>query len=265
MIWKSGSRKIRLPSSPTSRFFARCRHWGAGKPTDSVERLQIALPYELAVNGLNFNHYYLGGLHSAYVRGEAFLAAHRYAEAAAEFQKILDHRGIVGAGSHRRTGARAIGQSVRVVGRHGQGEGCLPGFPDALERRRLRHPDPRASQGGVRQAVSIESLVPGRSFPCPFQRSGQPDSKTRQFPKPFPRRQVAALLPKGSPGPEQRMDESSKTPKPIVSEISELARDGLILWRLTSGNLDRGASCSRRRPASSWWLKTIPKGLSRRA
>jgi tetratricopeptide (TPR) repeat protein len=67
-----------------------------GKPTDSVQRLQIALPYELAVNGLNFNHFYLGGLHSAYVRGEALLAVHRYAEAAAEFQKILDHRGFVG-------------------------------------------------------------------------------------------------------------------------------------------------------------------------
>jgi len=67
------------------------------KATDSIEQLQIALPYELAVNGLNFNHFYLGGLHSAYVRGEAFVAAHRYAEAVAEFQKILDHRGIVGA------------------------------------------------------------------------------------------------------------------------------------------------------------------------
>ena len=31
-----------------------------------------------------------------YVRGEAFIAAHRYPEAAAEFQKILDHRGLVG-------------------------------------------------------------------------------------------------------------------------------------------------------------------------
>ena len=61
-----------------------------------MEQLQIALRYELAVNGLNFNHFYLGGLHSAYVRGEALVAAHRYAEAAAEFQKILDHRGIVG-------------------------------------------------------------------------------------------------------------------------------------------------------------------------
>ena len=68
-----------------------------GKPADSVEQLQMSLSYELAVNGLNFNHFYLGGLHSAYVRGEALVAVHRYAEAAAEFQKILDHRGIVGA------------------------------------------------------------------------------------------------------------------------------------------------------------------------
>jgi eukaryotic-like serine/threonine-protein kinase len=67
-----------------------------GKPADSVERLQIALRYELAVTGLNFNHFYLGGLHSAYVRGEALVATRRYSEAAAEFQKILDHRGLVG-------------------------------------------------------------------------------------------------------------------------------------------------------------------------
>jgi tetratricopeptide (TPR) repeat protein len=69
---------------------------GRGKSAESVEHLQIALRYELAGNGLNFNHYYLGGLHSAYVRGEALIAEHQYADAAAEFQKILDHRGIVG-------------------------------------------------------------------------------------------------------------------------------------------------------------------------
>ena len=67
-----------------------------GQPAEGVEQLQTALHYELAVNGLNAQ-FYLGGLHSAYVRGEAFVAAHQYAEAAAEFQKILDHRGIVGA------------------------------------------------------------------------------------------------------------------------------------------------------------------------
>ncbi len=67
-----------------------------GQATKSVEQLQAALHYEGAANGLNVGMY-LGGLHSAYVRAEAFVALHQYAEAAAEFQKILDHRGIVGA------------------------------------------------------------------------------------------------------------------------------------------------------------------------
>ncbi len=34
-------------------------------------------------------------LYPVYVRGEAYLAAHQGSEAAAEFQKILDHRGVV--------------------------------------------------------------------------------------------------------------------------------------------------------------------------
>ena len=79
---------------PVLRALAALRQ---GKPAGSLERLQTALQYELAVNGLNFNNYYLGGLHSAYVRGEALVATNHYAEAVAEFQKILDHRGIVGA------------------------------------------------------------------------------------------------------------------------------------------------------------------------
>jgi hypothetical protein len=68
---------------------------GRGKPAEALERLEIALRYELASNGIDFN-FYLGGLHSAYVRGESLTSAHRYAEAAAEFQKILDHPGVVG-------------------------------------------------------------------------------------------------------------------------------------------------------------------------
>jgi hypothetical protein len=34
-------------------------------------------------------------LYPAYVRGLAYLAAHKGSEAASEFQKILDHRGVV--------------------------------------------------------------------------------------------------------------------------------------------------------------------------
>ena len=78
---------------PVLRALAALEH---AQPTDSVERLQPALRYELAANGLNFSHFYLGGLHSAYVRGRALLAGRRYAEAVAEFQKILERRGIVG-------------------------------------------------------------------------------------------------------------------------------------------------------------------------
>jgi serine/threonine protein kinase/tetratricopeptide (TPR) repeat protein len=67
-----------------------------GKPVESVELLQTALRYELAVTGLNFPQFYLGGLYSAYVRGDALMSLQRPVEAAAEFQKILDHRGLVG-------------------------------------------------------------------------------------------------------------------------------------------------------------------------
>ena len=62
-----------------------------GDPSQAIEILQISAPYELGVSRLLF-----GALYPIYVRGEAHLAAHQGAEAAAEFQKILDHRGIVG-------------------------------------------------------------------------------------------------------------------------------------------------------------------------
>jgi eukaryotic-like serine/threonine-protein kinase len=64
------------------------------KPSNAIEALQIAVPYELAIPGIAFFGFF-GSLYPIYVRGEAYLAAHRGAEAAAEFQKILDHRGIV--------------------------------------------------------------------------------------------------------------------------------------------------------------------------
>jgi serine/threonine protein kinase/tetratricopeptide (TPR) repeat protein len=56
----------------------------------AIEALQAALPYELGTGA---------SLYPAYVRGEAYLGAHKGKEAAAEFQKILDHRGIVGTDS----------------------------------------------------------------------------------------------------------------------------------------------------------------------
>ena len=62
-------------------------------PSDAIEVLQIALPFDLATPGTAF--FFFGGLYPAYVRGAAYLAVRQGAKAAAEFQKILDHRGIV--------------------------------------------------------------------------------------------------------------------------------------------------------------------------
>ena len=49
-------------------------------------------PYELGAPGSSVVS---AGLNPVYVRGEAYLAAYQGSEAAAEFQKILDHRGVV--------------------------------------------------------------------------------------------------------------------------------------------------------------------------
>jgi eukaryotic-like serine/threonine-protein kinase len=62
-------------------------------PGKAIAELQAARPYDLALPGTAFFGHY-GGLYPVYVRGEAYLAAHQGAEAAAEFQKILDNRNI---------------------------------------------------------------------------------------------------------------------------------------------------------------------------
>jgi len=55
-------------------------------PSRAIETLQAATPYELSDSG---------ALYPVYVLGEAYLAAHQGADAAAQFQKILDQGGIV--------------------------------------------------------------------------------------------------------------------------------------------------------------------------
>ena len=60
----------------------------------AIQSLQPASRFDLALSGLGFYGSY-GALHPIYVRGLAYLAAQQPGEAAAEFQRILDHRGIV--------------------------------------------------------------------------------------------------------------------------------------------------------------------------
>jgi len=64
-----------------------------GNASEALESLKAAAPYELGQ--MTAFAYPWTALYPVYVRGEAYLAAHQGIEAAAEFQKILDHRGIV--------------------------------------------------------------------------------------------------------------------------------------------------------------------------
>jgi hypothetical protein len=63
----------------------------SGSATKAVEALAPAAPYELGTlaQALSF------ALYPVYLRGEAYLAAHQGSAAAVEFQKILDHPGVV--------------------------------------------------------------------------------------------------------------------------------------------------------------------------
>jgi hypothetical protein len=73
-------------------------------PSRAIEILQATVPYELSDSG---------ALYPVYVRGQAYLAAHKGNEAAAEFQKIHDHPGIVvnaPIGALARPGLRPVGR-----------------------------------------------------------------------------------------------------------------------------------------------------------
>jgi tetratricopeptide (TPR) repeat protein len=57
-----------------------------GNADKAIEILQTTTPYEFGA---------AGPMYPAYLRGEAFLALQRGKEASAEFQKVVDHRGVV--------------------------------------------------------------------------------------------------------------------------------------------------------------------------
>jgi hypothetical protein len=61
-----------------------------GHPAESLELLRTAAPYDLAISSS-----FPVCMFPAYIRGQAGLAAQQGAAAAGEFQRILDHPGIV--------------------------------------------------------------------------------------------------------------------------------------------------------------------------
>ena len=61
-------------------------------PAHAIDLLQTPAPMELAPTFSSLNN---SCLYPIYIRGEAYLAQKQGSAAAAEFQKILDHRGLV--------------------------------------------------------------------------------------------------------------------------------------------------------------------------
>ena len=107
-----------------------------GAPAKALEILQIAAQYELGVPASSSVGLF-GALYPLYVRGEAYLALHRGEEAALEFQKILDHRGIVGVDP---IGALARLQLSRALALSGDRGRAIAQYQDFLTL--WKHADP---------------------------------------------------------------------------------------------------------------------------
>jgi DNA-binding winged helix-turn-helix (wHTH) protein/predicted Zn-dependent protease len=89
----------RFPEDTSVRFsYLPTLHAGLalnhGDVSKAIDLLQVAVPHELGAPRSSI-HALFGALYPVYVRGQAYLALHQGAEAATEFQKLLDHRGIV--------------------------------------------------------------------------------------------------------------------------------------------------------------------------
>lgn len=100
-----------------------------GDVLHALELLGKAGPYDLGMprSALHAN---FGAMYPIYIRGEAYLAAHRAADAAIEFQKILDHPGVtttdpIGALAHLQ-----LGRSYALSGDRGKAKSSYEKFFD---------------------------------------------------------------------------------------------------------------------------------------
>jgi tetratricopeptide (TPR) repeat protein len=95
--------------------------------SDAIEHLKTALPYDFALPGTVFFAKF-GGLYPAYVRGAAYLAAGHGQEAAAEFQKVLNHRGIVLADPIGALAQLQLGRAYVVAGDNAKAKSAYQDF-----------------------------------------------------------------------------------------------------------------------------------------
>jgi DNA-binding winged helix-turn-helix (wHTH) protein/tetratricopeptide (TPR) repeat protein len=94
-----------------------------GDAARAIEELQITIPYQTGVPRL-----LIGAMYPVYVRGEALLAEGRGAEAAEEFQNILDHRGVVASDPVGAMARLELGRAYRLSGDNAKAKAAYEDF-----------------------------------------------------------------------------------------------------------------------------------------
>jgi tetratricopeptide (TPR) repeat protein len=139
---------VRFTYLPILRALLDLNHRNSGA---AIEQLQVAAPYDLAIPGSWFA--FFGNLYAPYVRGQAYLSGHRYSEAVREFQKILDHPGIVFADPVR---AVALLQVGRALGSAGDGMKAKAAYKDFLTLWKDADPDIRLLKQARREYMDLK-------------------------------------------------------------------------------------------------------------
>jgi tetratricopeptide (TPR) repeat protein len=103
-----------------------------GKSVDAVKHLEKAFPYDLLCCGSLTQ----STMYPAFVRGEAHLKAGRGQQAAAEYQEILSHRGLMVSHHHAALAHLGLGSAYAMQGDRAKAKGRLSGLSHPLERRR---------------------------------------------------------------------------------------------------------------------------------
>ena len=116
---------VRFTYGPALRALAAVAR---NEPTRAIELLQANVPYERAIPPTAFN-FFFGSLYPVYVRAQAYAANGQHQQAVAEFQKILDHRGLMMGDP---AGARALLDKARSLARAGDQMGARVAYQEFL-------------------------------------------------------------------------------------------------------------------------------------
>jgi hypothetical protein len=163
---------VRFNYLPTLRALAALK---TNDPARAIEVLQPAATYEFAQPGISF--YGVGGvafgaMYPTYVRGLAYLALRKPADAAAEFQKILEHPGVVLEDPMGALARLQLARAWSMAGDVGRAKRAHGGTASGVEGRRSRHSGSQRSTGGIRQVGSLT---------CPLARASA-DARTPRRP-----------------------------------------------------------------------------------